>query len=138
MLVGSGVGVGVGEGVKVGLGAGVRQVLWYVVHGAALAYLALGIGPGDEVIVLSATWWSSVMPVLHHGAVPVFAETAISATRVFLPVPYRVAQASSSLRVAATSNCRKAAMPRPSLTYSALWQQGRRPLGPSIRTWPRP
>jgi perosamine synthetase len=36
---------------------------------------AFGIAPGDEVIVLSATWWSSVMPVLHQGGVPVFAET---------------------------------------------------------------
>ena len=35
---------------------------------------ALGIGPGDEVIVPSATWWSSVMPVLHCGGIPVFAE----------------------------------------------------------------
>jgi dTDP-4-amino-4,6-dideoxygalactose transaminase len=36
---------------------------------------ALGIGPGDEVIVPSATWWSSVMPVLHCGGTPVFAES---------------------------------------------------------------
>ncbi|MDP7004621.1 MAG: DegT/DnrJ/EryC1/StrS family aminotransferase [Phycisphaerales bacterium] len=35
---------------------------------------ALGIKPFDEVIVPSATWWSSVMPVLHCGGVPVFAE----------------------------------------------------------------
>ncbi len=35
---------------------------------------ALGIAPMDEVIVPSATWWSSVMPVLHCGGVPVFAE----------------------------------------------------------------
>ena len=35
---------------------------------------ALGIQPFDEVIVPSATWWSSVMPVLHCGGVPVFAE----------------------------------------------------------------
>jgi perosamine synthetase len=36
---------------------------------------ALGIGPGDEVIVPSTTWWSSVLTILHVGAVPVFAET---------------------------------------------------------------
>jgi len=36
---------------------------------------AFDLKPGDEVIVPSATWWASVMPVLHHGAVPVFAET---------------------------------------------------------------
>ena len=35
---------------------------------------ALGIGPGDEVIVPSATWWSSVMPILHCGGIPIFAE----------------------------------------------------------------
>ncbi|HJN71316.1 MAG TPA: DegT/DnrJ/EryC1/StrS family aminotransferase [Phycisphaerales bacterium] len=35
---------------------------------------ALGIKPMDEVIVPSATWWSSVMPVLHCGGIPVFAE----------------------------------------------------------------
>lgn len=44
--------------------------------GAILAALhAFGLGPGDEVIVPAATWWSSVVPVLHTGAVPVFAET---------------------------------------------------------------
>lgn len=36
---------------------------------------AFDIGPGDEVIVPSATWWASVMPVIHLGGVPVFAET---------------------------------------------------------------
>ena len=36
---------------------------------------AFDIGPGDEVIVPSATWWASVMPVIHMGGVPVFAET---------------------------------------------------------------
>ncbi len=35
---------------------------------------AFGIEPGDEVIVPSATWWSSVMPILHFGGIPVFAE----------------------------------------------------------------
>jgi dTDP-4-amino-4,6-dideoxygalactose transaminase len=35
---------------------------------------AIGVQPFDEVIVPSATWWSSVMPVLHCGGVPVFAE----------------------------------------------------------------
>ena len=31
---------------------------------------AFGIESGDEVIVPSATWWSSVMPILHFGGVP--------------------------------------------------------------------
>jgi perosamine synthetase len=35
---------------------------------------AIGVQPFDEVIVPSATWWSSVMPILHCGGVPVFAE----------------------------------------------------------------
>lgn len=36
---------------------------------------AFDLRPGDEVIVPSATWWASVMPILHQGAIPVFAET---------------------------------------------------------------
>lgn len=36
---------------------------------------ALEIGPGDEVIVPSTTWWSSVLTILHVGGIPVFAET---------------------------------------------------------------
>lgn len=36
---------------------------------------AFDIQAGDEVIVPSATWWASVMPVLHAGGIPVFAET---------------------------------------------------------------
>lgn len=36
---------------------------------------ALDIAPGDEVIVPSTTWWSSVLTILHVGAIPVFAET---------------------------------------------------------------
>ncbi|MDG2053218.1 MAG: DegT/DnrJ/EryC1/StrS family aminotransferase [Phycisphaerales bacterium] len=41
------------------------------IHGAMHAF---DIGPGDEVIVQSATWWASVMPILHQGGIPVFAE----------------------------------------------------------------
>lgn len=36
---------------------------------------AFDIQAGDEVIVPSATWWASVMPILHAGGIPVFAET---------------------------------------------------------------
>ena len=39
-----------------------------------LAMLALGIGPGDEVIVPDLTWVASVSPVLYVGAKPVFAD----------------------------------------------------------------
>jgi perosamine synthetase len=39
-----------------------------------LSLLALGIGPGDEVIVPDATWIASVAPVSYVGATPVFAD----------------------------------------------------------------
>ena len=39
---------------------------------------AMGIGPGDEVIVPSTTWWSSVLTILHCGGIPVFAETDLA------------------------------------------------------------
>jgi perosamine synthetase len=39
-----------------------------------LAYLALGIEPGDEIIVPNITWIASIDPALHMGAVPVFAD----------------------------------------------------------------
>jgi perosamine synthetase len=40
-------------------------------HGA---FFALGLGPGDEVISPSATYWATAMPVLNCGAIPVFAD----------------------------------------------------------------
>jgi perosamine synthetase len=39
-----------------------------------LAYLALGVGEGDEVIVPNVTWIASIDPAVHMGAVPVFAD----------------------------------------------------------------
>jgi perosamine synthetase len=39
-----------------------------------LALLALGVGPGDEVIVPDLTWIASVAPVMYIGATPVFAD----------------------------------------------------------------
>ncbi len=36
---------------------------------------AFGLQPGDEVLVPSATYWASVMPVLWCGAVPIFCES---------------------------------------------------------------
>src|SRR6185295_12188369 len=42
--------------------------------GLHLALLALGIGPGDEVIVPDVTWIASVAPVCYVGATPVFAD----------------------------------------------------------------
>jgi hypothetical protein len=37
------------------------------------AMAALGIGPGDEVLVPAYTWWSDYTCVVHSGALPVFA-----------------------------------------------------------------
>ncbi|HEY9593612.1 MAG TPA: DegT/DnrJ/EryC1/StrS family aminotransferase [Spirochaetia bacterium] len=39
-----------------------------------LALLALGVGPGDEVIVPSHTFISTVLAVIHCGAIPVFCD----------------------------------------------------------------
>src|SRR6186997_3111214 len=39
-----------------------------------LSLLALGVGPGDEVIVPDLTWIASVAPVTYVGATPVFAD----------------------------------------------------------------
>ncbi len=39
-----------------------------------LALLALGVGPGDEVIVPEATWIASAAPIRYVGATPVFVD----------------------------------------------------------------
>ncbi len=56
---------------------GVRHALSHCNGTSALmaAFFALDLQPCDEVIVPSATWWSSVSPLLWIGAVPVFAES---------------------------------------------------------------
>jgi 8-amino-3,8-dideoxy-alpha-D-manno-octulosonate transaminase len=55
---------------------GVRFALGVTSGTAALdcAMAALGIGPGDEVIVPAYTWWSDYTCVVHAGALPVFAD----------------------------------------------------------------
>jgi perosamine synthetase len=50
-----------------------------------LALAALGIGPGDEVIVPDVTWIASAAPVTYLGATPVFAD--IDAQTWCLSVP---------------------------------------------------
>jgi perosamine synthetase len=42
--------------------------------GLHLSLLALGIGPGDEVIVPDATWIASAAPISYVGATPIFAD----------------------------------------------------------------
>lgn len=61
---------------------GVRFALGVTSGTAALdcAMAALGIGPGDEVIVPAYTWWSDYTCVVHAGALPVFAEMDRSLT----------------------------------------------------------
>ncbi len=39
------------------------------------AFWAIGLQPGDEVLVPSATFWASVLPLVWLGAVPVFCES---------------------------------------------------------------
>jgi perosamine synthetase len=39
------------------------------------AFWAIGLQPGDEVLVPSATFWASVLPLIWMGAVPVFCES---------------------------------------------------------------
>lgn len=38
------------------------------------AYMAVGVGPGTEVVVPAYTWHATISPVLHCSATPVFAE----------------------------------------------------------------
>jgi perosamine synthetase len=43
-------------------------------HAIHLALLALGIGPGDEVVVPESTWVATAAPITYVGATPVFAD----------------------------------------------------------------
>ncbi len=57
--------------------AGVPHALAHANGTAALhaAFFALELQPGDEVLVPSATFWASVLPIVWAGAVPVFCES---------------------------------------------------------------
>jgi perosamine synthetase len=39
------------------------------------AFFSIGLKPGDEVLVPSATFWASVLPMIWIGAIPVFCES---------------------------------------------------------------
>ena len=72
----------VGDFIPAMAGKGFRTAPNVLAHNNGTAAIlgglhALGVGPGDEVIVPSTTWWSSVLTVLHAGGIPVFAETDI-------------------------------------------------------------
>ena len=56
---------------------GMRHALAHCNGTAALfaAFYALDLNPGDEVLVPSATFWASVLPMLWVGAIPVFCES---------------------------------------------------------------
>lgn len=43
--------------------------------GLMAAFFGLGLEPGDEVLVPTATFWASVLPMLWFGLVPVFCES---------------------------------------------------------------
>ena len=56
---------------------GVRHALAHCNGTLALfaAFFSLDLHPGDEVLVPSATFWASVVPMLWLGAIPIFCET---------------------------------------------------------------
>ena len=56
------------------LGVGHAMALPSCTSAIHLALAALGVGPGDEVIVPDVTWIASVAPVRYVGATPVFAD----------------------------------------------------------------
>ena len=56
------------------LGVRYAMTLPSCTSGIHLALLALGVGPGDEVIVPDATWIASAAPITYVGATPVFAD----------------------------------------------------------------
>ena len=68
--------------------------------GLHLALAALGIGPGDEVIVPDLTWIASAAPITYVGATPVFADVD----------EYTWCLSSESVRVCITENT-KAILP---------------------------
>jgi len=56
------------------LGVGFAVTLPSCTSAIHLSLLALGVGPGDEVIVPDATWIASAAPITYVGATPIFAD----------------------------------------------------------------
>ena len=56
------------------LGVGHAVALPSCTSAIHLALLALGVGPGDEVVVPDVTWIATAAPVTYVGATPVFAD----------------------------------------------------------------
>lgn len=56
------------------LGVAHAMALPSCTSGLHLALMALGIGPGDEVIVPDITWIASAAPISYVGATPIFAD----------------------------------------------------------------
>src|SRR5579883_3458057 len=56
------------------LGVRFAVTLPHCTAGLHLALLALGVGPGDEVIVPDVTWIASAAPITYVGATTVFAD----------------------------------------------------------------
>lgn len=55
-----------------------------------LSLLALGVQPGDEVIVPSLTWCSSANAILYAGATPVFCDVDVDTLSITLESVHRV------------------------------------------------
>ena len=85
--------------------------------------LALGIGPGDEVVVPSMTFISTATSVLHVGAVPVFAD----GDRRTFDLDAADVQGGSPRAPGRWSRCTTAAS-RPTWTHCGGLRCGRRPV----------
>ncbi len=88
---------------------GVRHALAHNNGTSALhaCAFALGLGPGDEVIVPSATYWATAMPMLNTGAIPMFADV----DPVFLNLDPDDVEAKITPRTKAVVVCHQGGMP---------------------------